>query len=386
MFPFLFARPAKPLGVLISALVFASAGSAPALAQPQRADAFVAGADCSHVAYFESQGGVYRDGGVAKDPFAILKEHGVNCVRLRVYTSSTAQAKADPYNAINNLDYTVPLARRVKAAGLKLLIDFHYSDTWADPGHQAAPAAWRDLPFDKLEQQMYAYNRDAIAALKRAGAMPDYVQVGNETPGGLLWPMGKVGGSTDSPEQWSQLGRLMNAAVRGIEKSSGAKRPKIIVHLDRGGDWGTTKWFFDHLLEQHVKFDIIGESYYPYWQGSLENLRACLNGAAARYQKPVVIAETDFPWNPQDEFAKDSAKLAGIPASQQGQVQFVETLGKVLREVPGGRGAGIYWWAAEYLPLTGVRLGGFEGRSFFDAGGNALPVIDAMGKLARTSR
>src|SRR5208282_21764 len=153
---------------------------------------FLASADFSFLSYFESKGVKYRDGGQVQDGLQILKNHGINCVRLRLFTSSQAQAAADPYNYINNTNYTVPLAVRVKNAGLLFSLDFHYSDTWADPGHQAIPAAWASLNFTQLARQMRAYNSNTIATFAAAGAMPDYVQVGNEITSGMLWPLGKV--------------------------------------------------------------------------------------------------------------------------------------------------------------------------------------------------
>jgi len=339
----------------------------------------IAGADFSHLALFESRGVVYRDGGQVQDGLAILKNHGLTCVRLRLFTSSAAQAQADPYNYGNNLDYTVPLALRVKNAGLQLMLDFHYSDTWADPGHQTKPAAWTSLTFTQLTQQMRQYNSNCIAAFKAAGAMPDYVQVGNEIIGGLLWPDGQVGGTNDTPAQWSQLAQLLTNAITGIKDAAGSQMPEIVVHIDRGGDWGGTQWFFDRLLQQRVPFDIIGESYYPFWHGSLDNLSLCLTNAAARYGKPLIVAETAFPY-------AYSTNIYGIPATTNGQVQYVVALAQVLKSVPGGKVIGVFWWGAEYQHLQGVNFGGCENRSFFGNGGDLLPVAAAFGQLAAPLR
>ncbi len=343
---------------------------------------FEAGADVSHVAFFESRGKVYRDGGKAEDPFAILKRHGLTCVRLRLFTSSAERAQRDPYNCINNLEYTVPLAVRARKAGLKLMLDLHYSDTWADPAHQTKPDAWKGLPFDRLEERLRAYSRDSIAAFRQADATPDYVQVGNEITPGMVWPDGRVGGADDHPAQWAKLGRLLRAAIRGIREPAGESGPRIVLHLDRGGDWKTTRWFFDRLREQRVEFDIIGQSYYPFWHGSLDDVRVCLSNAVARYGKPVMVVETGFPWREDTSAGRPSQPLAGIPPGRAGQVRFVEELGGIVRNLPGGNGLGVIWWGAEYQPLPDVGLGGFDGRSFFDHDGHALPVIDAMGRLA----
>ena len=352
--------------VLVAALVAARLAAA---------GNFISGADFSDLPFFESRGVVYRDGGQVPDGLAILKSQGLTCMRLRLFTSSAAQAHADPYNYGNNLDYTVPLAQRVKNAGLQLMLDFHYSDTWADPGHQTKPAAWTNLTFPQLTQQMRQYNSNCIAALKAAGAMPDYVQVGNEIIGGLLWPDGQVGGAYDTPAQWGKLAQLLTNAIRGIEDAAGSPMPAIVVHIDRGGDWGGTQWFFDHLLQQQVPFDIIGESYYPFWQGSLDNLRNCLTNTAARYSQPLIVAETAFPY-------AYSTNIYGIPASTNGQVQYVVALAQVLTGVPAGKVIGAFWWGAEYQHLDGFNFGGWENRSLFGGGGHLLPVAEAFGQLA----
>jgi arabinogalactan endo-1,4-beta-galactosidase len=341
------------------------------------ADEFISGADMSHLAYFESIGIVYREEGVARDALTILSNRGLNCVRLRLFTSSAAQAAAHPYNSINNLDYTVPLAVRVKDAGLKFLLDFHYSDSWADPGKQTKPAAWTNLSFTQLKAQLQDYSSNAIAAFQAAGAMPDYVQIGNEITQGLLWNDGKVSGSTNT--SWSNLGQLLKAAIAGVTNAVSTNLPTIIIHIDRGGDWNTTQWYFDNLLHQQVSFDMIALSYYPFWHGSLTNLNSCLSNAAARYRRPVLLVETDFPWN-------NSTNVWGIPASTNGQVQYVAELARIVKRLPDGLGAGIVWWGTEYQPVSGANQAGFGNRSFFNANGNVLPVADAFGQLVAETK
>jgi len=196
------------------------------LARPLPAQGnFIAGADLSLLAYFETNGIVYKDNGQPGDAIKILKSHGINCIRLRLFTSSAAQAQADPYDYINNLAYTIPLAVRVKNAGLQFMLDFHYSDTWADPGHQTIPSAWANLTFEQLVQEMHDYNSNCIAAFMSAGAMPDYVQVGNEITAGMLWPYGRISGKKPA-EQWPRLGQLMKAAIQGIKDAAGPNMPR----------------------------------------------------------------------------------------------------------------------------------------------------------------
>jgi len=361
--------------VRLAALMLAVFAAAPAAMAMTN---FIAGADMSLLAYFESSNITYKASGQTQDALTILKNNGINCIRLRVFTSSAALAQTDPYDYINNLTYTVPLAARVKKAGLQLLIDFHYSDTWADPGNQATPVAWTNLDFGSLVLQMRSYNSNCIAAFVAAGATPDYVQVGNEITGGMLWPNGAVPGS-DASTQWSQLAQLINAAIQGIHDVTGTNSPKIIVHIDRGGDWNTTKWFFDNLIQsQHVQIDYIGESYYPFWHGPLNDLANCLTNAALRYNKPVIVAETAFPWTN----TYWTTNIIGFSGSTNGQAQYMMALAQIVKNVPNGLGGGIFWWGSEYQNLRRVNEAGFNTASFFDAKGNVLPAAAVDGQTA----
>lgn len=364
------------LSVSICGLYFLLAASASA-----NTTNFLAATDFSDLALFEAHGITYKDKGQVQDALQILKNHGINCVRLRLWTSSAAQAAARPFNYVNNLAYTVPLAVRVKKAGLLFALDFHYSDTWADPGKQATPSAWTNLTFSQLVQQMRDYNSNTIASFASAGAMPDYVQIGNEITHGMLWPYGKISGSTNA--SWSKLGQLMKAAVQGIRdvtKAHGESMPKIIVHIDRGGDWLRTKWFFDNLNYQRVPYDIIGESYYPFWHGSPASLNICLRNAAIRYGKPIIIAEAAFPFTNSCP-TNWLSQLNGYPPTPSGQVSFIRALGKIVKNVPNQLGVGFFYWGAEYQAARGRAGGGFSTASFFDFNGNVLPSVDAIGGM-----
>jgi arabinogalactan endo-1,4-beta-galactosidase len=259
-----------------------------------------------------------------------------------------------------------------------LLVDFHFSDTWADPGHQTKPAAWANLTFTQLTEAMHDYTSNCLTTFQAAGAPPDYVQLGNEITGGLLWPDGRVGGTNDTPAQWSQLGQLLKAAAQGIRDACGGRTPPIIIHLDRGGDWSTTQWFFDNLNQQGVAYDIIGESYYPFWHGPLSGLANCLTNAARRYGRPVLVAETAFPWTN----SYWTTNLDGLAPGVTSQVQYAAALAQVVQSVPNRLGGGIYWWGAEYQKARNVNEAGYDTTSFFDSNGNLLPVADALAQAA----
>jgi len=159
--------------------------------------------------------------------------------------------------------------------------------------------------------------------------------------------------------------------------------PKIIIHIDRGGDWTTTMKFFDNLNLQGVPFDIIGESYYPWWHGSPTSLNICLSNAAVHYGKPIIVAETAFPYT--NTFPTDWTNFGsfyGFPPTRDGQVRFIATVAQIVESVPNQLGAGIFYWGTEYQAVAGANEAGFNTASFFDAGGNVLPVADAVGGTA----
>ncbi len=327
------------------------AALAQAPAQGVQRPPFYLGADISFLASPMRRPGmparVYRDAnGKPSDELTVLMHHGWNAFRLRVFVSPVRQA---PDNSLQN---TIPLARKIKRAGALFLLDFHYSDTWADPQHQEIPVAWRHLSFPALERQVETYSRNTIRALKRAGAMPDWVQVGNEITRGTLWPLGQVEepGDTsylppqpyDSTLQWARLTGLLKAAIRGVMEGAGNTPPRIAIHIDRGGDWPKTRWFFDHLEAAHVPFDIIAESYYPEWEhGTLEQLWRNMDSCEAVFHKPFLVAETGYG---PSHFKNNPDML--WPETQQGRLQFMVDLINTVKAAPNG--LGVMYWAPEF--------------------------------------
>ncbi|HTT67871.1 MAG TPA: glycosyl hydrolase 53 family protein [Gemmatimonadales bacterium] len=343
-------RPLRASAFTAAALLLGTAAAAcTAAGRPApRATPFALGAD---VSFLDSPmrghpPRTYQENGRAGDELTILQHHGWNAFRLRVFVSPVRQA---PDNSLEN---TIPLARRIKAAGAVFLLDLHYSDTWADPQHQEIPVAWRGLSFDSLEQQVERYSRDVITALKDAGAMPDWVQVGNEITRGTLWPLGQVEepGDTaylppppyDSTLQWDHLTRILKAGIRGVQEGAGDTPPRIAIHIDRGGDWPKTKWFFDHLEAAHVDYDIIAESFYPEWgHGTLEELVTNMDSCAARYHKDFLVAETGY----GNSHVVNNPDMMW-PLTPQGRVQFMADLINTMKQAP--RGIGAMYWAPEF--------------------------------------
>ncbi len=240
----------------------------------------------SRTARFPGRLAEFRENGTRVDAINLLKRHGVNTIRLRVFVNPENPKGYAPGIGFCGLDSTLSMARRVKAAGMGLLLDFHYSDYWADPQQQNKPLRWASLPFDALRDSVQAYTARVLTALKAQGTLPDMVQIGNEINHGMLWPDGHIG-------QLDQLAALLRAGVDGTE-SVDARIP-IMMHIALGGQNAEARFWLDNMLARGVRFDIIGLSYYPRWHGTLENLDANLRDLTSRYHKPVNVVEySDF--------------------------------------------------------------------------------------------
>ncbi len=334
--------------------------------------AFQIGADISSLPQVEAGGGVFKDlNGKPADLLAILKAHGITDVRLRIWN--------EPRNGYCGLEQTLAMAKRVKAAGLGLLVDFHYADSWADPRHQPKPRAWKDLHGAELENAVYSYTHDVIAALDQQQTPPDVAQTGNEITNGFLWDDGKLGGDPkQGDERWKRFAGLLKAAIRGVNDGRDGKTPiRVMVHIDRGGDNAGCRWFFDHLRAQQVNFDVIGLSYYPWWQGALEKLRANLDDLSVRYQKDLVVVETGYPSSPKAIDARWHWTADPFPPSPEGQRAFLAALVKIIRATPGGRGKGVYYWEPAWIPTPADRSL-WTNRGLFDSNGQITGAIQGF--------
>ena len=331
-------------------------------------DVFLTGGDISALPKLESLGAVYRDAGGTNDALRLMRSHGCTCFRVRLFVNPTMRDVV-----VQDLPFALALGRRIKACGARLLLDLHYSDTWADPKQQAKPAAWAALSFADLEKRVESYTAEVVGAFTAAGVAPDIVQVGNEITPGLLWPDGKIG----APEGgWDHAAALIRAGSRGVRRQASAgARPEVMVHVDCGGSAERTRWFFDHLRDRGVDFDLIGLSYYPWWHGGLDGLRANLAQTAARYGKPVVVVETAYPWRPCSE-----KKHLDWPTTPQGQAQFLRELVAAVRAVPEGRGRGVIWWYPESVRTRGLQVWMNGDVALFGDDGSALPALDAFHK------
>jgi beta-galactosidase len=294
------------------------------------------GADISFLPQLEDRGMTFSDKGMGKDPILILKDHGFNYVRLRIFNDPARDSGYSPGKGFCDLQHTLQMAKRVKAAGMKLLLDFHYSDTWADPGKQYKPAAWRNLSFMDMKKALFDYTVGVVSALKKQGTTPDMVQVGNEINHGLVWPEGSI----IHPDSMAQL---LSAGVDGVKSVD----PSIVImlHIALGGQHDEAVFFLDQVMERKVPFDVIGLSYYPQWHGTVQDLQDNMNKLVKRYGKSVIVAEY-------------SARK--------------EEVNKVAFELPGQQGKGTFIWE----PLnTWERVFDKEGKA-----NELLAVYDDIGR------
>jgi beta-galactosidase len=251
------------------------------------------GADVSFLPQIENNagrffrgGGRFVDGGQEVDAVELLAEHGFNNIRLRIFVEPENENGYAPGQGFCGLDSTLSMARRVEEAGMDLLLDFHYSDYWADPQQQFKPQAWADLDYPSLQDSMRAYTTSVLRALERQGTPPAMVQIGNEINHGLLWPDGHIG----RPDG---LAGLLRAGVEGV-RAVDPEMP-IMMHIALGGQNDEARFWLDNMIARGVTFDVIGLSYYPRWHGTLEDLDHNLHDLVERYRKPVIVVEySDF--------------------------------------------------------------------------------------------
>lgn len=346
----------------LAVLLAACAGPAvtPASTPPRAPLAYAVGADLSFAAQAEARGVVFKDQGVPTPVLPMFRNHGYGWIRLRIFNH--------PTELPNDLAYTLRLARQAKALGYKVLLDFHYSDTWADPAKQFTPKAWQGMTHPQLVAAVRDYTRKTIEAFRAGGAMPDMVQIGNEITNGMLWPDGKL------PAHWDNFADLVKAGIEGVDQgSAGTERPRIMIHIEKSGNIAATEHFFDQLLARGVRFDVIGQSYYPWWHGSLLQLHDCLVATAERYRKPIILVEVAYNWRPT-EYRDHPAPFPETPA---GQRAFLAAVNRVVLATPYGLGRGVFWWEPA-VPPSPIRS-----RGMFDDEGNALPVLRVFDQWTR---
>mgnify|MGYP005839194427 CR=1 FL=1 len=314
-----------------------------------KAQEFAKGADVTWLPQMEATGYQFYDtDGTKKDALQLLKDRGMNTVRLRVFVNPSD----DPQSGHCSKEETVAFATRAQKMGFRIMINFHYSDSWADPGNQNKPAAWKDLSFDNLANEVYNHTFDVMTALQKANIKTEWVQVGNEIPGGMLWPDG-------STNNWKQLGILLNKgydAVKAVDQSI-----KVIVHLDEGDNIEKFRTFYDNATAQKVKYDVIGLSYYPFWvkkdyTETIANLEFNLNDLVKRYNKEVMVVEVGG----EDDKIENTKAL-------------LEATIKAVKNVPNNKGLGVLYWEPQ-----GAKSWSKYNLSAWLPDGKPSPALDAF--------
>jgi len=321
-------------GVLLVILLAAcKKNGAAAPNNPPAADTpFARGADISWLTQMEASGyKFYNAAGSAMDCMQLLKSLGINSIRLRAWVN--------PAGGWNNNADLVAKAVRAKGLGLKILLDLHYSDTWADPGHQVKPAAWAGDDLAALNSAVYSYTLSVLDTLKKNGVVPSWVQIGNETNDGMLWPDGKAS------VNMANFAALVNSGYKAVKASGDSI--KVIVHISNGYDNSLFRWMFDGLKTNGAQWDIIGMSLYPTstnWQSYNESCLANMKDMVSRYNKQVMICEV------------------GMPVSEASACQsFITDLIAKTKSLAGGNGLGVFYWEPEsYGNWQGYGLGAFD--------------------------
>ncbi len=355
-------------------------------------DEFAMGVDLSYVNQIEDHGGVYRDSPKVRDPIQIMKGHGANMVRVRLWHNPTwvrdvyGNVQTPLYSGFADVLKTI---QRAKALGLAVNLDLHYSDTWADPGNQKPPVAWENITsLQVLKDSVYNYTFSVLSKLNAKGLMPEMVQIGNETNCGMM-----IGTKTGFPNldgcnnHWQELGAVINSGIKAVRDVSAQStiKTKIALHV---ADPKNVDWWFGKITTSAavIDFDIIGMSYYPIWHTTVafSNLPALITNLKNTYNKRVMIMETAYPWTKE---AYDSynnafgaqAPLTGYPFTKEGQAKFLVDLTK---NVFNAGGSGVMysepaWISSQMKNLWGI-VSSWENCTFFNFSGNTLPSIDYL--------
>ena len=317
----------------------------------------------------EENGGLFYENGNQIDPIQIFKDKGINTARIKIWHT--------PSLNYNNLESVLEIADRASSVGLDLFLDFHYSDTWADPSSQTKPSAWVDLNFETLCDSLEQYSHHVITKLKNQNTLPKYVQIGNETDCGFLWPDGYVCDESNNDSQWNKLRDLFMHAIEGINSALDTQDTlKIISHVSSGGNW-----FFNNLIGQGVDIDILSISYYPMWHGTLSDLNQNMDELGNEFQKPVLIVETAYPftlqWNDNTNniLGLETQLLEDYEASEEGQFTFLHDLITLVDE--NDYGLGICYWAPDWISTN--QFGSpWENQALFDFDGELLDAISVF--------
>jgi arabinogalactan endo-1,4-beta-galactosidase len=387
------------ISLLLVGLLFLShcGEDEPVVEEPQPADmsGFYFGSDLSYVNQILDHGGLYKANGAVTSPYKIFKDQGNKLVRLRlwhnpvwtkeVYGGSGTQL----YNDLFDVEKSIKLS---KEQGMSVLLDFHYSDTWADPGKQEIPDAWKNIKdINVLKDSVYNYTFKVLRYLEGKNLMPELIQIGNETNCGMFFTNPVAGFPTCNVcnGDWQRMGIVVNSGIKAVKDASATSsiKPKIILHV---ADPTNVEWWFDNMTDATkgnvTGFDIVGFSYYPIWHTAVtvEQLSDNVSRFKSRYGKQVMILEAAYPWTTASDDGYNNqfgsqTPISGYPFTQQGQLDLMT---KITQEVVDGGGAGVIYWEPAWISSDLKDLWGqgssWENTTFFDFDGNVVQGMTYM--------
>ena len=371
--------------ISILSFSFSCQKKSPGSEQPARKfykwDEFSMGVDLSYVNQVEDYGGVYRDSGKVKDLFRIMKDHGANTVRVRLWHTPNWVASLNNGKMYYDLYGVEKTIQRAKNQGMAVNLDIHYSDRWADPAHQDTPAAWAGLGIDVLKDSVYNYTLAVLNYYKSKNLVPEMVQVGNETNSGMLWPVGKV-----ENNNWQNFAILLNSGIKAVRDfSTGSTiKPKIILHVAQLQN--AESWVSALKLHGVTDYDILGLSHYTKWSTvqTMNDVTVSIKQLKTLAGKEVMVVETAYPWTGDNADSYNNImsvtdKAPGYEVSIQDQFRYMKDHTQAIID-GGGKGI-MYWepaWISSQLNDGWGQGSSWENNAFFDFSGNTLPVIDHM--------
>ena len=337
------------------------------------------GGDASMLPSYEKRGTVFRDAeGNAVDALDFFKQSGWDCIRVRLFVDPSKAPNANKGEGVcQDISYVTDFAKQIKQKGLKFMLDFHYSDTWADPGKQFIPHSWSDHSEKALCDSIYAHTKASLQKLVAAGAEPELIQVGNEITNGMLWPVGKI--NHDENDNWDILCNMIESGTKACREV--CPKSRIIIHTEKAGDWGITKRFYEELRRHRNDYDIIGLSYYPMWHRNVGVLSATLDSLEREFPfKDVMIVETAAYYSHEnDHWSKPDTYSEFYPISIDGQTMFTKELVAELRRHRNV--TGLFWWFPEENASGQEIVKGWLNRGLFDnKTGRALPAFYEFNK------
>lgn len=369
---------------------------------------FIKGMDLSTMLELEACGAKYYIDGQEKDILEIMKMNDIDTIRLRIWNDPKSP-EGIPYGAGNNdVDATIEMGKRITDVGLGVLINFHYSDFWADPGKQFKPKAWENYGVEELEKAVYEFTKESMNKILDAGVNVTLIQIGNELSNGLLWPEGQLWDKEKGEiDNYDNVAKFVNAGIRACREVK-ADIP-IMIHLDNGGNNELYRRWFGHFIPQAEDFEYIGLSYYPFWHGRLDQLEYNMNDIVRVFGKELIIAEVSMGFTMEDykeyEKLEDSERRGyatrpelveniDYPMTIQGQIDFTKDFLNRLANVVEDKGCGFFWWEPAWIPVPGsgwakpVALdyihekgpcgNEWANQALFDYDGNALPTWDVI--------